>query len=119
MKEQIISKFRAAKLVQKYYTFHYYDLVDVKTKIRMKGNKMFLDVKMISIVNHKKIVESITIDEAEILSTICDYMDVHCCKVHNINFEPNFHNVNIKYEGDFDFDIKKLPKPLIKLRRVF
>ena len=107
MNEINISKFTAAKLLEKYYDYHYCDLVDVKVKPKIEQNDLYMIVKIVSTLNHKKIIERIILNEGQIKNLIAEYLEINYCSVEDINYEPYFHNLSIRYYGDLNLSYKK------------
>lgn len=114
MNEMTISRFTAAIMLTEYYKYHYYGLVDAKVKPKVENNDLYMKVKLSSKINHKRIVEHITLNQGDISNLLSDYMELYCCKVNSITYEPYFHNLCINYTGEYE-NIK----PVIKLKRVY
>ena len=117
MKEMTISMYTAAKMLCDYYKCYYFNEVDVKVKPKKENNDLYMIVKIISVVNHKKIVEKYTLNQGEIANKLSDYMEMNYCKAESITFEPYFHNINIKYFGELE-NIDSM-KPSINMQRVY
>lgn len=117
MNEMTISRFTAAELIKEYYEYHYFDLVNVKVKPKLEGNDLCMKVKIISVLNHKRLVENITLNQGQITTLLNDYMEINYCKIHKITFEPYFHNINIKYSGEIE-NLKSM-KPVTNMQRVY
>lgn len=115
MQESIISKFTTAKLLEKYYRYHYCDLVNVKVKPKVEQNDLYMIVRLQSTLNHKKVVEKEILNEGQIKKLLTDYLEINYCTVESIDYEPYFHNLNIKYDGDFNLETKK---SFVKMKRV-
>lgn len=107
-----ISRYTAAKMVHDYMVFHYCNTVDVKIKPKLEGNDLTMIVKMKSVLNNKKIVETRILNEGQIALELKDYFKIKGCRIENIVFEPYFHNISIDYEGELV--TKKGPGKILK-----
>lgn len=115
MQEKNISKYTAAKLIEKYYQYHFCDLISVKAKPKIENNDLYILVKIQSVLNHRKIVEKIILNEGQIKNILMDYLEINYCSVDDISYEPYFHNLNIRYNGSLNLEPKK---GFIKMKRV-
>ena len=116
MKEASISKYTVAKLIKRYYEMHYYNLINVSVKPKLEQNDLYMIVKLQSVLNHKKIVEKNILNEGQIKNIIMEFLEINYCSVKDINYEPYFHNLNIKYDGSLDLEPKK---GFMKIKRVY
>ena len=107
MNEINISRFTASNIVKKYYEEYYSNMVNIEVKTKLENNDLLMVIKKKSKLNNKTITLTETINEGKISSIIKEYMKKRNCNIENILYEPYFHNLNIRYTGEFNLVEKK------------
>ena len=107
MNEINISRFTASNIVKKYYEEYYSNMVNIEVKTKLENNDLLMVIKKKSRLNKKMITLTETINEGKISSIIKEYMKKRNCKIESILYEPYFHNLNIRYTGEFNLVEKK------------
>lgn len=107
MNEINISRFTASKIVKKYYEEYYSNMVNIEVKTKLENNDLLMIIKKKSKLNKKLITITDTINEGKISSIIKEYMKKRECYIENIMIEPYFHNLNIRYNGEFSLEENK------------
>lgn len=107
MNEINISRFTASNIVKKYYEEYYSNMVNIEVKTKLENNDLLMVIKKKSKLNNKTITLTETINEGKISSIIKEYMEKRNCNIENILYEPYFHNLNIRYTGEFNLVEKK------------
>lgn len=106
MKEVTISRYTASKIIKKYLEEYYNGFVNIKTKTKIKDNDLYVLVKKVSRLNHKKISEIEAYNERQIYNIIKEYMETKGCEVENILYEPSFNNLKIRFRGRLNLNNK-------------
>lgn len=114
MNEINISRFTASKIVKKYYEEYYSNMVHIEVKTKLENNDLLMIIKKKSKLNKKIISLTETINEGKISTIIKEYMENKNCHIENIMYEPYFHNLNIRYNGEFNLLENK--KGFIKIK---
>ena len=114
MNEISISKFTAANIVKDYYEDYYSNIVNIKVIPKLVNNDLLMVVKKNSKLNGTTISLTDIINEGQISSIIKEHMKKNNCEIESIMYEPYFHNLNIRYSGEFK--LKENKKVFIKLR---
>ncbi len=107
MNEINISRFKAAQIVKKYYEEYYSNMVNIDVKPKLENNDLVILVKKKSRLNKKIISLTEKINEGKIIEIIKKYMQKRDCYIENIMIEPYFHNLNIRYNGEFNLEEKR------------
>jgi Glu-tRNA(Gln) amidotransferase subunit E-like FAD-binding protein len=108
MNEINISRFTASRIVKEYYEEYYFNMVNIKVKPKLENNDLIMIVKKQTKLKGKNISLTETITEGKISNIIKEHMEKKECYINNIIFEPYFHNLNIRYNGnEFNFMNKK------------
>lgn len=115
MNEINISMFTASNIVKKYYEESFSNIAKIEVKPKLENNDLLMVIKNKTKVNNKTIIVSETINEGKISSIIKEYMKKRNCYIENIMYEPYFHNLNIRYNGEFNLVEKK--KGFMKIKK--
>ena len=107
MNEINISRFTASKIVKEYYEEYYSNMVNIEVKTKLENNDLLMTVNKKSKLNKKIINITETNNEGKITTIIKEYMKKRECYIENIIIEPYFHNLNIRYNGEFNLEEKR------------